>query len=93
MVSIPKWALEKKVLEPNTINKDGSITVNGETFKAGDKLESVCVRTGRTKWGKMYRNVTLKSIVPCGKDNAHLVLEGTSDWERAEATCELSQVV
>ena len=93
MVIIPKEATAFKKKNPNRLNKDGSITINDQTFKAGSQFNFACVRKPGTPWGTMFRNGEIVSITPIDDENTIVLLKGSSDFLPAEATCKLKDIV
>ena len=95
MVRIPKEATQYKKEHPNILNEDGSVTINGITLAAGGEFAFLCVRNGKSSWGKMFRNAIIKAIRPNYKDIGltEIDISGTSDWEKCETTCILANIV
>jgi len=92
MVRIPKTTTEFKKKNPNLLNEDGSITVNGETFKKGGVFQFLCVRNRGTCWGWMYRNVTINDIRTT-PEGTELSLDGTENWHHVTFKCWLEDIV
>jgi hypothetical protein len=93
MVIIPKTSLEQKKVNPNRLNSDGSISVNNESFNVGDTFTHLCIRKPGTTWGKQFRNAKIVSIEPIDNEKTVVSIAGTSDWQPAETTCELKDII
>lgn len=93
MVRIPKTSSNYKKENPNMLNVDGSITVNNEIFRIGDTFTHLCIRKPGTVWGKQFRNAKIVSIEPVDNEKTVVSIVGTSDWQPAEATCELKDII
>ena len=85
MVRIPKEATQYKKEHPNILNEEA----------AGGEFAFLCVRNGKSSWGKMFRNAIIKAIRPNYKDIGltEIDISGTSDWKKCETTCILANIV
>ena len=92
MVRITKKSIETKKMTPNRLNKDMSITINGEAFRVGDTFNYLYIRKPGTTWVKMFRNATIVAIEPVDGEKNIVQVKGTSDWLPAEARCELNHM-
>ncbi len=88
MVRLPKGTWQRKSCKPNKLNQDGTITVNGTTFKEGDTFTFACVATSKN-WAKMFRNAKIESITA----DSMVTVKGTSDWKPAEGTFPLANFI
>lgn len=82
-----------KMKNPNRLNKDMSISINGEVFLTGDPFTHLCIRKAGTTRGRMYRNATIVAIEPVDNEKTVVQVRGTSDWLPAEAVCELKDII